>query len=92
MVCASVHETEGVDGMTEQERKDADIVRAARGCGKGNCFACSYDEYTACKTMLIIALVGVIDRKDKRIEELEERIAIMTEGKEQTEDGLPITW
>ena len=73
--------------MTEQERKDADIVRAARGCNKGNCFNCSYDEYTDCKKTLIIDLLCVINRKDRRIEELEERIATMTE-----DDGLPISW
>ena len=66
--------------MTEQERKDADSVRAAQGCNNGNCFACDYDEYTDCKKALIADLAGVIDRMDKRIEELEERIAIMTEG------------
>ena len=66
--------------MTEQERTDADIFRAAQDCKKGNCFACGYDEYTDCKKALIADLVGVIDRKDRRIEELEERIAIMTKG------------
>ena len=69
--------------MTEQERKDADIVKAASGCNKGNCFVCGYDEYTDCKKALIADLLGVIDRKDKQIEELEERIAIMTEDTDE---------
>ena len=70
--------------------KDANtVIEWARKCAtaQGKCFACPYDEYTDCKKALIADLVGVIDRKDRRIEELEERIAIMTE-----DDGLPISW
>ena len=68
--------------MTEQERKDAEAVKMALNCGikDWSCTVCTYQRHVACKTILIQDLAGVIDRKDKRIEELEERIAIMTEG------------
>ena len=77
--------------MTRQERKDAEIIKAAKHCKDGKpCFVCKYAKYFNCRTLLLDKLSDVIDRKDKRIKELEERIAIMTETTTPDYDGQNI--
>ena len=57
-------------------------VEVARQCTSSNglCIGCSHDKIAACKSILLGLLVEEIDKRDKRIEELEKRVAIMGEG------------
>ena len=63
------------------KRTKDEIIITLNQCIKTiECAGCLYTDYTACKTVLLRDAAGLIEELDKKIEELEERIAIMTEG------------
>lgn len=79
MGSVAVHETKGVVRVKQKTKKQ--IMDALEQCVKTmECGECMYEDKAACKTALLRDAYKLIDDLEKKIEELEERIAIMTEG------------
>ena len=60
------------------------IMDALHQCANTiECNGCPYEDYAACKSILLRdVLFKIVKEQEKKIEDLEERIAIMTEGGE----------
>lgn len=79
MGSVAIHETEGVVRVKQKTKKQ--IMDALEQCVRTmECGGCMYEDHAACKTILLRDAYRVINDLEKKIEELEERIAIMTEG------------